>query len=39
LVQEAFRILGDSRINALPVVDAQDRVVGLLDIQDLPSRV
>ncbi|HTL53395.1 MAG TPA: KpsF/GutQ family sugar-phosphate isomerase [Planctomycetota bacterium] len=39
LVAEAFRVLGESRINALPVVDGQDRVVGLLDIQDLPSRV
>ncbi|MGH7143873.1 MAG: KpsF/GutQ family sugar-phosphate isomerase [Planctomycetota bacterium] len=39
LVQEAVRLFGDFRINALPVVDGADRVVGLLDIQDLSARM
>jgi len=35
LVQEAQRVLHECRINALPVVDEDMTVLGLLDIQDL----
>ena len=35
LAVEAFRLLQDKKIDELPVVDAQNRAVGLLDIQDL----
>jgi len=35
LVQEAQRLMHESRINALPVVDEDMLVLGLLDIQDL----
>lgn len=38
LLQVALRRCGEHRINELPVVDAQDRVVGLLDLQDLVLR-
>jgi arabinose-5-phosphate isomerase len=39
LVQEAIRLLGDFRINALPVIDSADRVIGLVDIQDLSAKI
>jgi arabinose-5-phosphate isomerase len=35
LVSEAQELMGRRRINAMPVVDAERRVVGLLDIQDI----
>jgi arabinose-5-phosphate isomerase len=35
LVQEALRTLESHRIDELPVVDAQGRAVGMLDVQDL----
>lgn len=35
LAVEAFNLLKDKKIDELPVVDAQGRSVGLLDIQDL----
>lgn len=35
LVAEAQALMAERRINALPVLDARRRVVGLLDIQDL----
>jgi arabinose-5-phosphate isomerase len=35
LVSEALQILRDRRIDQLPVVDAEGRPVGLLDVQDL----
>jgi arabinose-5-phosphate isomerase len=35
LAVEAFNLLQDKKIDELPVVDAQGRSVGLLDIQDL----
>jgi arabinose-5-phosphate isomerase len=35
LAAEAFRILRDHRIDELVVVDARQRPVGLLDVQDL----
>lgn len=35
LVAEAQELMAQKRINALPVVDARMKVVGLLDIQDL----
>ncbi len=35
LVLEAARILGEARVDQVPVVDADRRPVGLLDVQDL----
>jgi len=35
LVAEAMALMRDRKINELPVTDAGDRVVGLLDIQDI----
>ena len=35
LVEEAYHILKTSKIDELPVVDDRDRVVGLLDVQDI----
>jgi CBS domain-containing protein len=35
LVAEAQALMAEKHINALPVVKADGRVVGLLDIQDL----
>ena len=35
LAAEAFEVLRARRIDELPVVDAQGRPVGLLDVQDL----
>jgi len=35
LATEALRILGEKRIDEVPVVDARHRPVGLLDVQDL----
>lgn len=35
LAAEALQILRDKRIDELPVVDSKERVVGLLDVQDL----
>lgn len=35
LAVEALRILQEKRIDEVPVVDAQRRVVGMLDVQDL----
>jgi arabinose-5-phosphate isomerase len=35
LVAEAMALMRDKKINELPVVDADGRVVGLLDIQDI----
>lgn len=35
LAQEALRILQDKKIDELPVVDSKDKLVGLLDVQDL----
>lgn len=35
LVSEALRLLSERKIDQLPVVEADGRVVGLLDIQDL----
>ncbi len=35
LVSDAVRIVRDRRIDEIPVVDAQGRPVGLLDVQDL----
>ena len=35
LAQEAMRILKDKRIDEVPVVDKNNRPVGLLDVQDL----
>jgi arabinose-5-phosphate isomerase len=35
LAQEAARILKDHRIDELPVVDAEHRLCGILDVQDL----
>lgn len=37
LVVEAARILRENKIDQVPVVDADSRVVGLLDVQDLLS--
>lgn len=40
LVLEAAAVMRDTKVDQLPVVDASDRVVGLLDVQDvLASRV
>lgn len=35
LAQEAAKILKDNRIDELPVVDANDRLCGIVDVQDL----
>lgn len=35
LVQDAAAVLREARVDQLPVVDAEDRCVGLLDVQDL----
>ena len=35
LAQEALRILQDKKIDELPVVDSKDKLVGLLDVQDI----
>jgi len=35
LAAEALRILQDRKFDELPVVDAQGKLVGLLDVQDL----
>jgi arabinose-5-phosphate isomerase len=35
LVEEAQRVLAEHRIDQIPVVDAERRPVGLLDVQDL----
>jgi arabinose-5-phosphate isomerase len=35
LVVEAARVLRESRVDQVPVVDEDDRPVGLLDVQDL----
>lgn len=35
LVLEATRLMRESRVDQLPVVDAEGRAVGLLDVQDL----
>jgi arabinose-5-phosphate isomerase len=35
LLEEAERILREHRIDQLPVIDAQRRAVGLIDVQDL----
>ena len=35
LASEALRILNDKKIDELPVVDRHNRLVGLLDVQDL----
>jgi arabinose-5-phosphate isomerase len=35
LVGEAQRIMSERRINSLPVVDAQGRLAGMLDVQDI----
>lgn len=35
LVEEAHRLLSELKIDEAPVVDAEDRPVGLLDVQDL----
>lgn len=37
LAAEAMRILGQKRINELPVVDKSGKVLGLIDVQDLVS--
>ncbi|MDD5611356.1 MAG: CBS domain-containing protein [Candidatus Omnitrophica bacterium] len=35
LAQEALRILREKKIDEIPVVDAQNRPIGLVDVQDL----
>src|SRR5262249_20832767 len=35
LVEEAQRVLAEHRIDQIPVIDAERRPVGLLDVQDL----
>ena len=35
LVAEAHQLLRDNRIDQIPVVDDQDRPVGILDVQDI----
>ena len=35
LVVDAAKIMRDARIDQVPVVDAEGRMVGLLDVQDL----
>jgi arabinose-5-phosphate isomerase len=35
LVSEAAELLGEAKIDQLPVVDARGKLVGLLDVQDL----
>ena len=35
LIEEAFDMLRSLRIDEVPVVDKKNRVVGLLDVQDL----
>jgi arabinose-5-phosphate isomerase len=35
LVAEAMGLMRDKKVNQLPVVDDEERVVGLLDIQDI----
>lgn len=35
LASQAMRMLEERRIDELPVLDAEDRVVGMLDVQDL----
>lgn len=38
LVQTALRLCAEKKINELPVVDGDGRLVGLLDVQDLVDR-
>ena len=38
LVQAALRLCAEKKINELPVVDHDGRLVGLLDVQDLADR-
>lgn len=38
LVQTALHLCAEKKINELPVVDADNRLVGLLDVQDLVDR-
>ncbi len=38
LVQTALRLYAEKKINELPVVDSEGRLLGLLDVQDLVDR-
>ena len=38
LLQSALHLCGEKKINELPVVDGQGRLIGLLDVQDLIDR-